>query len=514
VSQNSNSTAALQRLKEIDREHRLLVHASAVLHWDQETYMPEAAVQDRADQLALLSGLMHDRITQPEIAEKLSALGVSFEQDPVPRVPDTFQVSERAFLREQARQFRRNSKIPRRVVTELTKQTAIGQRVWVEARKASDFSMFSGQLAVILALVREVSSCLGFEDHPYDPLLDEFEPWMKSAEVGEVFAGLREGLKKLLDKIRGSGKTADADFLNLSYEIEKQRSFGLEVLEALGYDFKRGRLDESAHPFTTTLGSSDVRITTRYDSRFFPSAIFGTIHECGHGLYELGFDPSVQGTLLAEGASLGLHESQSRMMENMIGRSLPFWTHFYPKLKKVFPDSLADVDLRRFYEGVNRVTPSFIRVEADEVTYNLHILLRFELEKQLVSGDLAVDELPAAWNAKMEELLGLKPPDDAKGVLQDIHWSGGMFGYFPTYSLGNLYAAQFFNTLEQDVSEWRKQVERGRFQSIIDWLKTNIHKHARVYPAQELCTRVTGESLNPRYLLEYLVKKFGDIYGF
>ena len=514
MNQNSNSTASLKRLGEIDREHRLLSHASAVLHWDQETYMPEAAVQDRAEQLALLSGLMHDRITQPQIGEELGALGVKFEQDSVPRVPETFQGIERAFLRELARQYRRNSRIPRRVVTELTKQTAIGQRVWVEARRDADFSKFSGQLAVILALVREVSSCLGFEDHPYDPLLDEFEPWMKTADVGEVFAGLREGLKKLLDKIRGSGKTVETEYLRRNYEIEKQKSFGLEVLEALGYDFRRGRLDESAHPFTTTLGSSDVRITTRYDSRFFPSGIFGTIHECGHGLYELGFDPTVRGTLLAEGASLGLHESQSRMMENMIGRSLAFWTHFYPELKKLFPDSLADVDLLRFYEGVNRVTPSFIRVEADEVTYNLHILLRFELEKQLVSGDLAVDDLPAAWNAKMEELLDLKPPDDAKGVLQDIHWSGGMFGYFPTYALGNLYAAQFFTALSREVADWPKQVEGGHFQVILDWLKTNIHKHARVYSAQELCTRVTGESLNPRYLLEYLEEKFGDIYGF
>jgi len=514
VTDNSASAAALQRLKEIDREYRLLGHASAVLHWDQETYMPEQAVRDRADQLALLSGLMHDRITQPEIGEKLTALGVAFQEDTVPRVPEAFLGIERAFLRELARQYRRSSKIPRQVVTELAKQTAIGQRVWVDARKASDFSKFSGQLAVILALVREVSSCLGFEDHPYDPLLDEFEPWMKSAEVADVFAGLREGLKRLLDRIRGSGKTLDTEFLGRNYEIEKQKTFGLGVLKALGFDFKRGRLDESAHPFTTTLGSDDVRITTRYDSRFFPTAVFGTIHECGHGLYELGLDPAVRGTLLAEGASLGLHESQSRMMENMIGRSLPFWSHFYPQLKSLFPDSLADVDLRRFYEGVNRVTSSFIRVEADEVTYNLHILLRFELEQQLISGDLAVDDLPAAWNGKMEELLGLKPPDDARGVLQDVHWSGGMIGYFPTYTLGNLYAAQFFNTLKKDVSDWSKQIEQGQFQPILDWLREKIHKHARVYPAGELCTQVTGEPLNPRYLLEYLEGKFGDIYGF
>jgi carboxypeptidase Taq len=514
VRADSKSDAALKLLKEIDREYRLLGQAAAVLHWDQETYMPEAAVADRAEQLSLLSGLMHDRITQAQIGEQLTMLGVRFEKDPLPRVPETFQGIEQAFLRELARQYQRSSKIPRRVVTELAKQTAIGQRVWVEARKAADFSKFAGQLAVILDLVREVSSCLGFEDHPYDPLLDEYEPWMKTAEVEEVFAGLREGLKQLLAKIKGSNKTVDAGFLTREYNIEKQKSFAGAVLEALEYDFKRGRLDESAHPFTTTLGSSDVRITTRYNSRFFPTAIFGTIHECGHGLYELGFDTSVRGSLLAEGASLGLHESQSRMMENMIGRSLPFWTHFYPRLKKLFPESLADVDLRRFYEGVNRVGPSFIRVEADEVTYNLHILLRFELEKLLVGGDLSVDDLPQAWNAKMEDLLGLVPPDDARGVLQDVHWSGGMFGYFPTYSLGNLYAAQFFNILKRDIADWREQVEEGHFQSILDWLRENIHKHARVYPARELCTRISGQSLNPIYLLEYLEEKFGDIYGF
>ena len=514
MSENSKSNAAVQRLKEIDREYHLLSHTAAILSWDQQTYMPEAAVQERADQLSLLSGLMHERITQPEIGEKLGALGVDFGVDPVPQVPETFTGIERAFLRELARQYRRSSKIPKRVVAELAKQTAIGHQVWAQARKDSDFFKFSGQLAVILDLVREVSSCLGFEDHPYDPLLDEFEPYMSSAEVMEVFASLRQGLTKLLDKIKGSGKTVDAEFLNRNYDIEKQRSFGLGVLEALGFEFKRGRLDKSAHPFTTTLGASDVRMTTRYDSGFFPTAIFGTIHECGHGLYELGFDPTIRGTLLAEGASLGLHESQSRMMENMVGRSLPFWTHFYPELKRLFPDSLADVQLRRFYEGINRVTPSFIRVEADEVTYNLHILLRFELEKQLVSGELAVGDLPEAWNAKMEELLGLTPPDDARGVLQDVHWSGGMVGYFPTYSLGNLYAAQFFNTLKVDVPDWGKQVEEGHFQTILAWLREKIHQHARVYPSRDLCARVTGESLNPRYLLDYLEEKFGDIYGF
>jgi len=504
----------LRRLKEIDREHRLLGHVAAVLHWDQETYMPDGAVQERADQLSLLSGLMHDRITQPEIGEILSTLGVSFEPDPLPEVPETFGGVDRAFLRELARLYRRSTKIPRRLVTELAKQTALGQHVWAEARKAADFSGFAGQLSVILGLVREVSACLGFAEHPYDPLLDEYEPRMKTAEVEEVFTGLSAGLRKLLDRIQGSGKSVDTNFLHRDYEIEKQNLFSLQVLKAIGYDFNRGRLDESAHPFTTTLGSSDVRITTRYNTNFFPAGIFGTIHECGHGLYDLGFAEDLQGSLLAEGTSLGVHESQSRMWENLVGRSLPFWNHFFPELKKLFPGALEEVDLRRFYEGVNRVAPSFIRVEADEVTYNLHILLRFELEKQLITADLAVEDLPDAWNAMMKELLGLTPPDDAQGVLQDIHWSGGMIGYFPTYALGNLYAAQFFQALRREVPDWKRQLEQGHFEAILDWLRRNVHKHGRIYSAQELCSRITGETLSPRHLLDHFEKKFGDIYGF
>jgi carboxypeptidase Taq len=504
----------LQRLKEIDREHRLLGQTAAVLHWDQETYMPDGAVQERADQLSLLSGLIHDRITQPEIGEILTTLGVSFEPDPLPVVPETFEGADRAFLRELARLHRRSIKIPRRLVTELAKQTALGQRIWVDARKAADFSRFAGQLSMILGLVREVSACLGYEEHPYDPLLDEYEPWIKTAEVEEVFTGLRAGLRKLLDRIQGSEKSVGTSFLHLDYGIEKQKLFNHQVLKTIGYDFHRGRLDESAHPFTTTLGSSDVRITTRYNTNFFPTGIFGTIHECGHGLYDLGFAEGLQGSLLAEGASLGVHESQSRMLENLIGRSLPFWNHFFPVLKKLFPGALKDVDLRRFYEGINRVAPSFIRVEADEVTYNLHILLRFELEKQLITGDLAVEDLPIAWNGKMKELLGLTPPDDAQGVLQDIHWSGGMIGYFPTYALGNLYAAQFFQVLRREVSDWEQQLEQGHFQNILDWLRRNVHKHGRIYSAQELCSRITGETLNPRHLLDHFEEKFGDIYGF
>jgi carboxypeptidase Taq len=503
----------LKALQEIDREHRLLSRAAEVLQWDQETYMPAAAVQERAEQLALLHGLMHDRLTDPRVGELLEALGVGYGRPGEVSVPEGCSETERAFLRELARAYGRSTRIPRRVVTEMARQTAIAHRIWVHAREASDFSLFSGQLEVIVGLVREISECLGYEEHPYDPLLDEYEPWMKTAEVEEVFAGLGSGLSGLLWRIRDSEQAIATEFLSREYPLEKQRRFSLEVLRELGYDFQRGRLDESAHPFTTSLGSSDVRITTRYKAEFFPAGIFGTIHECGHALYELGFADELAGSLLADGASNGVHESQSRLWENLIGHSLPFWSRFFPRLKELFPGSLQDVDLKHFYRAVNCVAPSHIRVEADEVTYNLHIVLRFELEKLLVAGDLQVDDLPAAWNERFEELLGITVPDDARGVLQDIHWSGGMIGYFPTYALGNLYAAQFFAALQRDLPDWDRRVEQGRFDDILGWLRENIHRHGRVYPARELCSRATGETLSSRYLLDHLERKYGEIYG-
>jgi carboxypeptidase Taq len=503
-----------------------------VLHWDQETYMPPGAIGERAEQLAMMEGLIHDRRTSPAIGEGLSALGVPLElsspggagaasdrraageawggyEPSGAGLPET----ERAFLRELARVHRRATRLPRRLVTELARETAIGQSRWAEAREKGDFSLFSGQLHKILSLVREKAGCLGYEEHPYDPLLDEYEPWMKTQRVEEVFGGLRSGLKELLDSIRGSGVRVDTSFLKRKYNVEKQRVLSHRVLRSVGYDLRSGRLDESAHPFTTRLGSSDVRLTTRFQEHNLATGIFGTIHECGHGLYELGLEPGLRGSLLAEGASLGIHESQSRTWENLIGRSRPFWRHFHPSLKELFPAALDGIGLEVFYRGVNAVEPSLIRVEADEVTYNLHIILRFELEKALIKGELEVSDLPAAWNHGSQELLGVAPPDDAQGVLQDIHWSGGAFGYFPTYALGNLYAAQFFAALRREVPELDERVARGSFAEVLDWQRRNIHRLGKLVPAPRLCRQVTGEPLGAAHLLSYLKEKFGEIYG-
>jgi carboxypeptidase Taq len=505
----------LERLRAIDRQVHLLGHTAAVLHWDQETYMPAQAVDERAEQLALLQGLIHDRTTDPAVGDFLGELGVPESEQEVEQAASlrALNTVDRAFLREIRRSFRRNTQIPRRLVIELARQTAVGQQLWATARREANFPMFAGQLKTIVSLMREMASCLGYVDHPYDPLLDEYEPFTGTAEVTKVFDGLQQGLKELLQRIRTSRRPVETAFLSRQYDVARQREFSLEVLQALGYDFQRGRFDESAHPFTSTLGRADVRVTTRFNPSFFNSGIFGTIHEAGHALYELGLDETLRGGILGDGASLGIHESQSRMLENLVGRSLPFWEHFYPRLQEVFPASLGDVSLEAFHRGINAVGPSLIRVEADEVTYGLHIVLRFELEKSLIAGDLEVEQLPEAWKQKADRLLGVSPPDDSRGVLQDIHWSMGAIGYFPTYALGNLYAAQFFDCFEKQNADWQAQLRQGQFTPLLGWLREQIHRHGRLYPAPELCRRVTGKRLEPTHFLDYLNRKFSEVYA-
>lgn len=505
----------LERLQVIDAECQKLIHTSAILQWDQETYMPSRAVEERSEQLALLQGLIHDRLTSAEVGQALDALRVPANEKDVEGASALrgLEEAQRAFLREARRSYRRNTQLPRELVTELARQTAIGQQLWARAREASSFTLFSAQLKIIVGLVRDVAACLGHAQHPYDPLLDEYEPWTTTAEVQRVFAGLAKGLTELLGRILAHGKPVDSSFLCREYDVARQRQFSLEALRAMGYDFERGRLDESAHPFTTTLGRADVRVTTRYHPRFFSTGIFGTVHEGGHALYEMGIDESLRGTLLGDGASQGIHESQSRLWENLIGRSLPFWEHFYPRLRELFPTALDGVSLQAFHRGVNAVGPSLIRVEADEVTYGLHIVLRFELEKRLIARELEVEDLPEAWSAASQRLLGVRPPGDAEGVLQDIHWSMGSIGYFPTYALGNLYAAQFFAAFAREHPDWPAQVRQGQFAVLREWLRDKIHRHGRVYSARELCRRVTGCPLDPVHQLEYLNRKFSEVYG-
>ncbi|MDC7228115.1 MAG: carboxypeptidase M32 [Spirochaetales bacterium] len=500
---------SLGNLKKAARELYLLEHTQATVSWDQETQMPDAANEERSDQLALLEGIMHQKLTSPEIGRLLSALGADDEK---PEGKGNFDIEDKAFVREMYRSYSRASRLPEKLVTEIARQTGLAHSSWVEARKNADFSLFEEDLEKIIELNREKAGKIGYKDHPYDALLDEYEPWMTASKVEEVFGPLGKNLADLTARI-AKKKQVETSFVEKKYPVDKQNAFGTKVVEKLGYDFGRGRLDISAHPFTTTLGTNDVRITTRYDESLVLSGLFSNIHEGGHAMYEMGVGENIQGNILAAGVSLGIHESQSRFWENMIGRSRAFWEIFYPDFQKTFSKQTEGVSLDDFYKAVNRVEPSFIRVEADEVTYSLHVILRFEIEKAMLSGDLKVSSLPDEWNRRMKSLLGIVPADDSEGVLQDVHWSAGLIGYFPTYALGNLYAAQFMNSMENQLGDVGKIVRSGDFSSILGWLRENIHQYGRVYPAEKLCRRVTGESLNPDYFMHYLENKYGEVYG-
>jgi carboxypeptidase Taq len=415
-------------------------------------------------------------------------------------------------VRESFRRYSKQTKTPKALVEEIAKTQSLAQAEWIKARQQSDYPVFQPYLEKLVELLKKYASCQGFKDSMYDALLDEYEPWMTTGELESIFDALSERLVPLFEKIRRSSVPLDSSVLTRSFPVEEQRTFSREVLDAMGFDFKRGRLDVSAHPFTTTLGRDDVRLTTRYNERFFPSAVFGSIHEGGHGLYEQGFAPSLRPSLLAAGTSLGLHESQSRLWENMVGRSRAFWKHYYPRLRQLFPQALADVEEEGFYKAINAVNPSLIRVEADEVTYNLHIILRFTLEKKIFTGALGCADLPAAWEDESERLLGVRPATAAEGVLQDVHWSMGAFGYFPTYTLGNLAAAQLFAALAKQRTDVTAEIEQGRLDGIRDWLRDNVHVHGSVYPAQELLKRVTGQTLSANFFSDYLESKYGELY--
>jgi carboxypeptidase Taq len=500
---------ALTELKKLDHDILLLSHAVDTLRWDQETYMPEAAIAEKAEQAALLQGLVHDRVTDPAQGALFAKLGVNETNRVSPPGPTD---EARAFLREAYRRYSRQVKTPKALVEEIALTQSLAQAEWIKARQASDYGLFRPFLATLVDLLKKYAACQGAADNPYDALLDEYEPWMTARELDGIFAGLRDRLVPLFGRIQASRKKPAADVLTRSFPVDTQRAFSQEVLQAMGFDLTRGRLDVSAHPFTTTLGRDDVRLTTRYNEHFFPSAVFGTIHEGGHGLYEQGFAAPLKGSILASGTSLGIHESQSRLWENMVGRSRAFWKHFYPRLQALFPAALGDTDGETFYGAVNTVSPSLIRVEADEVTYNLHIILRFTLERKIFSGELGLDDVPAAWAAESKRLLGVSPATAAEGALQDVHWSMGAFGYFPTYSLGTLAAAQLFATLVRQRPGTTAEIGNGELGGVRDWLRENVHAHGSVYPAQELLNRVTGESLSARPFLDYLETKYGELY--
>ena len=495
------------KLKDIDSEIQLLSHSAAILSWDQETYIPSGSIEERSRQLSLLSGLIHERLTSDSVKSVFS--GIEKEED---LLLSDYSETDQGFLKKFFDNYRRQTALSTELVRELSRQASITQSVWVKAREKDDFPLFAEQFEKLLSLVLEKAESFGYEESPYDALLDEYEKGMTASDVDSVFTPLEKRVKDLLIRIK-SAPQIDDSFLRKNYPSDLQEKAGKLLLGPLGYDLSRGRLDISAHPFTTKLGFDDVRITTRYDRNYYPSGLYSIIHEAGHALYEQGISDKFKDTSLAEGCSLGIHESQSRMWENFVGRSLPFWKYFTPHLKSVFPENLKGVDVISLFKAVNRVEPSFIRVEADEVTYNLHVILRFRIEKELIEGNISVKDLPDVWNSLSSDLLGIKPDDNKNGVLQDVHWSMGALGYFPTYLLGNLYCAQFYRQMEKDEGNLDNYIEKGNFNIILNWLRRNIHQHGSMYTPGELVKKATYEPLNSEYFIRYLNDKYKTVYN-
>lgn len=495
----------LNRLETILAEIADLGAATALLGWDQQVNMPPGGAESRGNQLATLQKLIHQKGITPEVGQLIEDLTLATKDVD----PDS---DEARLVKVAKRNYDQAVKVPPEFTAEFAKVTTVAFGAWAEARAADDFSKFQPHLEKIIDLAHRFVEYFAPYDHAYDPLLDQFEPGMKTVDVKAIFDALRPQQLELIQAI-AERPQLDASFLHQKFDKGKQWDFGVEVITQYGYDWQRGRQDKSVHPFTTNIAHDDVRITTRVDPEYIGSALFGTLHECGHGLYELGSAPKYERSPLAGGASLAIHESQSRMYENLIGRSLPFWEHFYPRLQAHFTTQLGNVDLQAFYKGINKVEPSLIRVEADEATYNLHIMLRLELEIALMEGTLAVKDLPDAWNAKFEDYLGITPPNDAVGVLQDIHWSGGMVGYFSTYALGNLVSVQLWEQMLKDMPDMEVQIRNGAFANLLQWLVENIHQHGKKYEPQELVQRVTGSKIDAAPYMRYLKSKYSDIYG-
>jgi carboxypeptidase Taq len=480
--------------------------ASAVLDWDQQTYMPSGGAAGRAQQVSTLQRLAHERFVSPEF----EVLLVAAADDVTGLDPDSDEVR---IVRRVRRDFDKAVKVPTAWVGKFSHLTAMANQSWENAKKQSSFGLFQKDLTEIVEMRREYASFFVPYDHVYDPLLDDFEPGMKTSEVTEVFGSLRPKQVELVREIVDRGRPVDDAVLHLDYDESKQWAFGEQIIRDLGYDLDRGRQDKSAHPFTTSFGIDDVRITTRFQPKYLPEGLFGSMHEAGHAMYEQGVSPTLVRTPLTGGASLSVHESQSRMWENLVGRSRPFWKAYYPSLQKLFPQAVGAVPMEDFYRAINKVEPSLIRTSADEATYNLHIMIRFELEVGLMQGTLAVPDLPAAWNQAYQDYLGITPPDDATGVLQDIHWSFGGFGYVPTYALGNLVAAQLWERILHDLPDLDEQIEKKDFQPLLSWLRTQIHTSGGKFEPMELLERVTGSRLNPEPYLRYLRSKFGEVYA-
>lgn len=499
-----NPQAAYDALKKEMYELAIIHSTGALVGWDEQTHLPDNGTAWRGKQMAFLGKMAHERFTRKEVGDLIAAVeGSDLVKDP--------ESDAAANVRELRRSYTRATKLPGSLVAEMAEHNVLAQKAWEEARKNKTFPTFAPSLEKTYDLKRQEAECVGYKEHIYDALLDDYEPYETAAGVRKVLEGLRDELVILVKQVQGSSKKAPE--LKGPFPLAAQEKFGRLAAEKIGFDFTSGRLDVSVHPFCSGMAPGDTRMTTRYDEADMVGAFFGVLHETGHGLYEQGLKKAEHpGLPIADAISLGIHESQSRMWENLVGRSKSFWTCFAPLAREHLP-SLKGVSDEDLMFAFNDVQPSFIRTESDEVTYNLHILLRFELEMALLTRELDAKDLPEAWNAKMKQYLGITPPDDAKGCLQDVHWSCGLVGYFPTYTLGNLYSAQFFEQARKDLGDLDAMFARGEFQPLLGWLRQNIHQHGKRYSARDLVKRVTGNDLGAGPLVSYLRRKVETYYG-
>ncbi|MGE5230578.1 MAG: carboxypeptidase M32 [Deltaproteobacteria bacterium] len=496
--------AAYDELIRLVREEAMLSSCVDLLEWDEETYLPRGGVEHRSEQLALLAGLLHDRGTDPRIGELLGDVERSrLVGDPESPVAVNVREIRRAYDRER--------KLPRKLVAESARVSALAQQAWADAREAGEYELFRPWLEKTLRLAREEAEAVGYPEKAYDALLEDYEPGVTTAEVARLFEDLKRELLPLVEAITGGRKQRPRSGVQRrEFPVDRQRIFGEAAAAAIGFDLERGRLDTSLHPFCTGLGPGDCRITARFSTRDFAGGFFAVLHEAGHALYEQGLDPAHYGTPMGEAASLGLHESQSRLWENLVGRRRSFWQHFFPRARAMFNEALHDTRLDAFLAGVNRVERSCVRVRADEVTYNLHILIRFELEQALLSTDLKPADLPEAWNAAYKRYLGVTPANDVEGCLQDGHWAEGLVGYFPTYTLGNLYAAQLFAAAREQLGDLDAQFARGDFGTLLGWLREHVHRHGQRFTPRQLVERATGAPPDWRPLVAALRDKYGE----
>jgi carboxypeptidase Taq len=488
----------------VSRMHKVadLNNANAVLQWDQETYLPPKGASFRGQQISTLSELSHQLATEDSFGSLLTEL--SGKQDLSP--------AQKRNIERSLEDYTRSKKYPSSFVRAMAEQVNKTFHAWIEARKQNSFNVFQDDLAKLVELKKQETELLGYSDHPYNALLDEFEKGSTVALLDKSFAGILPRLKEIMDKIAASPQVNE-DFLHQRFPKQEQWDWGMFLLKELNFDFESGRQDISEHPFSISFSPSDVRITTRVDENDFSNMTWSCIHEAGHALYEQGLPQDQYGLPLGQACSYSIHESQSRLWENNVGRGRPFWNKYFPVLKETFPGQFRQTDVEAFFRGINKVQPSLVRTEADEISYHMHVFIRYELEKKLIEGSLSTKDIPAFWKEKYHELLGVEVKDDKRGSLQDVHWSHGSFGYFPTYSLGSFYAAQFYATAVERLPGLEEEIANGKFINLLEWLRQEIHAKGRYYNSEELCNAVTGKTLDVNYFVDYLLQKYASVYN-